>query len=133
MATTGPYRNSSDLVLQVLSNLGILSVGESVDVEDFQKVNTQLDSLFRMLAGLEIVYVSDPNNIPGSWFFPLADIVAGELASQFGIVDPEYSTIKNKGLGGAGPVDIGAGDGAKALKIMGRGRPTYEPLRFLNY
>jgi len=36
----------------------------------------------------------------------------------------------NKGLGGVGSVDIGAGTAAKSLKIMSRGKPTYEPLRF---
>ena len=133
MAANSPYRTSSDLVFQVLSNLNVVSVGESVDVEDYQQVSSQLDSIFRKLAGLEIVYVSDPNNIPGVWFFDLADIIAGEMASQFGIIGDEYATFKNKGLGGAGGIDIGAGDAAKSLKIIMRGRPTYEPLRFVNY
>jgi len=133
MAINSPYRTSSDLVLQALANAGVLAVGQNVDVEDFATVNNLLDSIFRKLAGLEIVFVADPNNIPGAWFSDLADIVAGECASALGISGAEYGTLVNKGLGGIGNVEIGAGTAAKSLKIMGRGKPTYEPLRILNY
>lgn len=133
MAVNSPYRTSSDLVLQVLADTGVLSVGQNVDPEDFATVNNNLDSIFRKLAGLEIVFVADPNNIPGEWFKDLAAIVAGEVAGQLGLVEPEYSMFVNRGLGGAGPVEIGAGAAAKSLKVMSRGRPTYEPLRFVNY
>jgi hypothetical protein len=77
-----PFRSSSDLVLEALKNLGVLSAGNPVDPEDFSWVNEKLDSIYRKLAGLEIVYVADPNNIPGAWFSDLADIVAGECAKQ---------------------------------------------------
>ncbi len=133
MATNSPYRTSSDLVLQVLDDLRVVTVGEPVDPEDFNKVNVQLDSIFRKLAGLEIVFVADPNNIPGAWFFDLAKIVAGEICGGFGFVGQEFIDKVNEGLGGQGGTEIGAGAAAKSLKIMGRGRPTYEPLRFVNY
>lgn len=113
--------------------MGVLSAGNPIDPEDFNYVNEKLDPIFRKLAGLEIVFVSDPGNIPGLWFSDLADIVAGECATKFGIVGQEYVTLVNKGLGGAAGVEIGAGTAAKSLKIMGRGRPTYEPLRFMNF
>lgn len=133
MAITSPFRTSSDLILEALKNLGILAAGQPVDPEDFSWINEKLDSIFRKLAGLEIVYIPDPNNIPGAWFSDLADIVAGECASKFGLVGQEFIDKVNKGLGGAGGVEIGAGTAAKSLKIMRRGRPTYEPLRILNY
>jgi hypothetical protein len=133
MAPTSPFRNSSDLVLEVLKRLGILSVGNPVDPEDFNAINETLDSIFRKVAGLEICYVPDPDNIPGAMFSDLADIVAGECATKFGYKGDDYMTLVNKGLGGAGSVEIGAGTAAKSLKIMSRGRPTYEPLRFLNW
>ncbi len=133
MAINSPYRSSSDLVLEALKNLGVLAAGQGVDVDDFNYVNEKLDPTFRLLAGLEIVFVADPNNIPGAWFSALADIVAGECATKFGLVGQEFVDKVNKGIGGAGAVPIGAGTAAMALKIMGRGRPTYEPLRFVNY
>jgi hypothetical protein len=133
MASNSPFRTSTDLVTEALANLGVLAAGQPIDVEDFSWIQEKLDSIFRKLAGLEICYVPDPGNIPGAWFSDLADIVAGECASKFGLVDPEFTAKVNKGLGGAGPVPIGAGTAAMSLKIMSRGRPTYEPLRFYNY
>lgn len=133
MAINSPYRTSSDLVERVLQILGILAEGQPIDPEDFAGVNDNLDSLYRKLAGLEIAFVADPNNIPGAWFQDLAAIIAGELASGFGLVGQELADKMNAGLGGAGNVPIGAGTAAMSLKIMGRGRPTYEPLQFVNY
>ncbi len=129
MAINSPYRSSSDLVLEALANLGVLAAGEPVDPEDFSWVNEKLDAIFRKIGGLEICYVPDPDNIPGTWFSDLADIVAGECASKFGLVGQEYTDKVNKGLGGAAGVEIGAGTAAKSLKIITRGRPTYEILR----
>jgi hypothetical protein len=122
---TQPYRTSNDLVLEALANLGVLAAGQTVAPEDFAYISTRLDSIFRKLAALEIVYVSDPGNIPGEWFVDLAAIVAGECASKFA-AGPE---IVNAGLGGAGGTDVGSGTAAKSLKIMLRGRPSGEPLR----
>jgi hypothetical protein len=133
MAINSPYRSSSDLVTEALANLGVLAAGQPIDPEDFNWVNEKLDSIFRKLAGLEISYIPDPSNIPGAWFSDLADIVAGECASKFGLVGQEFIDKVNKGLGGAGQVPIGAGTAAQSLKIMSRGRPTYEPLRIMNF
>lgn len=133
MAINSPYRSSSDLVLETLKNLGVLAAGQPVDVEDFNYVNEKLDPTFRLIAGLEIAYVSDPAFIPGQWFSPLADIVAGECASKFGLVGQEFIDKVNKGLGGVAGAEIGAGTAAKALKIMNRGRPTYEVQRMQNF
>lgn len=133
MSINSPFRSSTDLVTEALANLGVLAAGQPIDVEDFGYVNELLDAIFRKLAMLEIVYVADPNNIPGAWFADLAAIVAGECASKFGLVGQEFIDKVNKGLGGAAGVEIGAGTAAKSLRIGTRGRPTYEPLRFVNY
>lgn len=127
--TTNPFRTSTDLITEVLARLGVLSPGQSIDPEDLSYVNSSLDSIFRKLAGLEICSVSDPSNIPGEWFFDLADIVAGEVCTKFGAGDNDFVKLVNKGLGGAGNVPVGGGTAAMSLKIMNRGRPTYEPLR----
>lgn len=116
-----PFRSSSDLVLKALSNLGVLSTGQSVSPEDFERISSQLDSIFRKLGALEIVYVANPDEIPGEFFMDLASIVAGECSADFG-VGPEFIAA---GLGSP----PGAGMAAVSLKIMTRGRPTGEPLR----
>jgi hypothetical protein len=133
MAINSPFRSSADLVTEALASLGVLAAGQPIDPEDFNWVNEKLDSIFRKLCGLEVVYVADADNIPGAWFADLADIVAGECASKFGLVGQEFIDKVNKGLGGAAGVEIGAGAAAKSLKIMNRGRPTYEPLRIMNF
>lgn len=129
MTVYNPYRTSSDLVLAALGKLGVLSPGQAVSAEDFATINNNLDSLFRKLGGLEIVYVADPNNIPGEWFADLVLIVAGESADDFGAVGQELDTMINRGLGGSGAVPVGAGAAAQSLKVMTRLRPTGEPLR----
>ena len=116
-----PFRTSSDLILEALANLGVLAAGQTVAPEDFSYIETRLDSIFRKLAALEIVYAADPNNIPGEWFLDLAAIVAGECAQKFG-AGPEFVQM---GLG----IPPGAGSAAQSLKIMTRGRPTGEPQR----
>lgn len=133
MAINSPYRSSSDLVIEALKNLGQIAPGQAIDVEDFNYVNEKLDPTLRLIAGLEIISVADPNNIPGAWFSPLADILAGECATKFGFTGQDLAGLVNKGIGGMAGVEIGAGVAAKALKIMSRGRPTYEIARTLYY
>jgi hypothetical protein len=121
----GAYRTQTDLILEALANLGVLAAGQAPDVEDVQYVQEKLDSIFRMLAGLDIAYIADANNIPGALFSPLADIVAGECAAKFGCSPDDFTKLTQKGLG----VPPGAGAGAMAIKAITRGRPTFEPVR----
>jgi hypothetical protein len=124
----GQYRTSIDLVTEALANLGVLAAGQPTDPEDFNYVNEKLDSIFRKIAALEIVYVPDPNNIPGAFFSDLADIVAGECCTKFGVTPDDYVKLVNKGLGGVNGIDVGNGAAAKSLRAMRRGRPTGETL-----
>lgn len=121
----GAYRTQTDLVLETLANLGVLAAGQVPDVEDVQYVTEKLDAIYRMLAGLDICYIPDPNNIPGAFFSPLADIVAGDCATKFGSSPDDFAKLTQKGLG----VPPGSGAAAMALKQITRGRPTFEPLR----
>ena len=130
MPTIGPYRTQQDLITEVLANLGVLAAGQAQDPEDIGYVAEKLDSIYRTLAGLEIVYVPDPNNIPSIYFAPLADIVAGEVCTKFGVMPEDFQKLKLAGLGLPPPAGngIGSGAAAMALKQMGRGKPTYERL-----
>jgi hypothetical protein len=125
MASNSPFRTQDELINEALANLGVLSPGQPVDIEDFNYVAEKAPSVWRMLAALEICYVSDPQNIPGAWFSPLADILAGEVATKFGSNPDHYTVLIQRGLG----VPPGAGAAALALKQMLMGRPTYEPLQ----
>lgn len=123
------FMNSDQLINETLANLGVLTAGTDVDPEDYSYVQVKLDPTIRKLAALEIVYVADIDNIPGEWFSDLADILAGECAQKFGSTQDDYVKLVMRGLGGAGGVKIGGGTAAQSLKVMTRGRPTYEPLR----
>lgn len=129
MPPTSPYRTQTDLITEVLANLGVLSAGQPTDPEDTNYVAEKLDAIARKLMGLDIVYIPDMNNIPGIFFADLADIVAGETATKFGVTGQALADLVNKGLGGAGPVQVGAGAAAKSLKQIGRARYTGEVLR----
>lgn len=124
----GQYRTSTDLVLEALANLGVLVAGQAPDPEDFSYVQEKLDAIFRKLNALNICAVPDPQNIPGVWFSDLADIVAGECATKFGVTPDDYVKLINKGLGGAQGIDVGSGAAAKSLREINRGRPTGEIL-----
>jgi hypothetical protein len=118
---TTPFLTSSDLVTEVLASLGVAAAGQTISPEDFNFVAIRLDAIFRKLGALEIVYVADPQNIPGEWFLDIVAIVAGEVAAKFG-AGPEFVQM---GLG----VPPGVGAAAMSLKIILRGRPTGEPQR----
>lgn len=130
MTTSGPYRTSGDLINRVLQKLGVLSAGQAVDPEDYSTVADNLDSYIRTFASLEICYAPDANNIPGDMFEPLASIIAHLATPDFGSNDSDRIMLAGAGLGGPpSQVPFLAGSAVLALKIMRRGRPTYEPLR----
>jgi hypothetical protein len=125
--TAQPFLPSSTLVQEVLAKLGVWSSGQTISAEDFATVNNTLDTIFRKLAALEIVYISDAANIPSEWFQDIANIVAGERAPDFGASGQSLIDLVNNGLGGKAGVKVGEGSSAMSLKIMNRGRPTGEP------
>lgn len=111
-------RTRSELVTKILEKLGVLPEGQTPVVEDSQRVDRNLPSLIAELAGREIVYVTDLEQIPEAWFLSLADVAAWELRNEFGIIGEALVALKD------------ANDtGIMKLKAMLRGKPTYEPLR----
>jgi hypothetical protein len=126
----GSTRNSTDLVNEVLAELGVLAAGQQVDPEDFNYVQVRLDPIFRMLNALNICFYPDMGAIPGHWFQPLISIIAGECAPKFGSQADWLIAMSSAGMGGPpSQVPYGSGKGAMALREMNRGRPTLERLR----
>ena len=128
MTTT---RTSQDIVHGALARIGVLVAGQAADPEDFDYVDTELQSIFFKLAALNICAIPDSDNIPPHWYSDLCDIVAGECALKFGVNDEAYTKLKNAGLGGVQGVDVGFGAAAKSLREQNRGRPTGEVLQVL--
>lgn len=130
----GDVKTRQDLILEVLARIGALSPGQPTDPEDYSYVDNSLDPILLMLDGLEIVTVPDTTQIPGQWFVPLADIVAGECCTKFGVTSEDYTILKTNGLGGVTRADgtrikVGDGVAAQALRAIRRLAPTGEVLR----
>lgn len=133
MPTTGPFRTRADLVNRVLSILGVLSVGQPTDPEDYSKVDNMVDSYARTLGALGIVHLPDLNNIPSELFVDVSYCMAGMSCMEFGMTGTTAADMINEGVGGAtgpaGPIKVGAGTSAQSLKQMLYGRYTGETLR----
>lgn len=130
MPSTGPFRTQNDLITRVLDIVGVLSVGQPIDPEDYAKVANNLDTWARKLAADEIVTIPDVNAIPSVVFEDVAAIMAGLVAPSFGITGQDLADLVGNGLGGnPSGAQPGSGTAAKSLKLMLRARPTYEVLR----
>ncbi|SRR6266704_1138703 len=111
-------RTQADLVQEVLENLGVLPAGQLPQLEDTARVVEKLPSIVASVAGREIVYIPDLNAIPQQYFIPFSIIVAWECKDKFGLVGDAAAALKE--------------DNANAilqLRVMNRGRPTFETLK----
>jgi Tfp pilus assembly protein PilW len=107
-------KTRNDLVNQALRNLGVLAAGQTADAEDFQAADGHVDQVIASLSARDIVTVDDDD-----WFDPLAVLVADDAAMEFGLPGvPASSSDPNPVL-----------DAENRLRLMVRGRPTYEPLK----
>jgi hypothetical protein len=116
-------RTRADLVTEALDVLNIVPTGQPAEVEDYEKVDDKVDGMLARLAGLEIVYVGDANQIPDEWFDDLAAILAEACKAKFGVTADDAERLTRDGLGSP----VGSGTAAMSLKMMTRGRPTGEP------
>lgn len=115
MATT---RTRADLVIKILEKLGIVPEGQAPEVEDTARVDRNLPALQAQFAAEEIIYLPNLEAIPEQWFMALSQVCAYELRNEFGVTGEFEVTLKN-----------GYDDGVRKIKVMTRGRPTYEPQR----
>lgn len=116
-------RTRADLVTEALDVLNIVPTGQTPELEDYEKVDNKVDGMLARLAGLEVVYVGDANQIPDEWFDDLAAILAESCMNKFGVTADDQAMLTKGGLGSP----VGSGDAAMSLKMMTRGRPTGEP------
>lgn len=108
----------NDLIQKVIENLTGLPTGQVAAPEDIAKVQTNLAPIIETLRNTEVYYLNDLDQIPSGALQPLSNVVAYALRTPFGVTDPdELNALKDA-----------AAAGNAALKIMSRGRPTYQPL-----
>lgn len=115
-------RTQADLVTKILEKLTIVPEGQEPEIEDTARVQVNLPAVLSSLAAREIVYVSDANNIPDQWFMDLAKICAYEMRDEFGVTGELLGALK-----------LASDEGVSNIKVMTRGRPTYETLKTISY
>ena len=115
-------RTQADLVIKILEKLMIVPEGQAPETDDIARVEGNLQSVINELAAREIVYVPDFSAIPDQWFMSLAKVCAYEMRDEFGIAGESLATVT-----------AANSEGILNLKVMTRGRPTYEPLRTVSF
>lgn len=111
-------KTREDLVLGTLEKLGVLATGQNPDVEETARVDGRLPGLIEEFAAREIVYVPDLEHVPLPWFESLTSMIAYECRDSFGVTGDDGQMLKDKN-----------DEAITKLRIMLRGRPTYQTLR----
>jgi hypothetical protein len=116
------YYTRADLVIKILDKLGVVPTGNTPQFEDMNRVINLLPAIVQSVAGREILYIPDLNNIEGKYFLPFATIAAWECTEEFGTTGDDLGKLKDSNA-----------TAILELKVMTRGRPTYEILRTQNF
>jgi hypothetical protein len=126
------YRTRSDLVTGILAKLGVVPSNQPPDLEDVQYVDAEIESIFRKLEGIELVFVADRGqpgpaggNIPAALYDDLTSIGAELVSPKFGISADDTAKLVARGLG----IPPGSGAAAMSIHKIMRGRYTGETLR----
>ena len=77
-------KTRTDLIVRVLDKLQVTQTGQNPSPEDMAQVDGNLDTVLATLAGDEVVYVPNVDQIDEAFFEPLAVCVADKLALDFG-------------------------------------------------
>lgn len=109
MTTAFPARNRSALVLQALRILGAVSVGQSADADDKDRVDDYVEPLLARLDAESITTIADPNQVPAAQFMDVAVLLAEMAMQEFGLSalpppnDPRMSEVRLRTVVSIGP------------------------------
>ena len=101
-------RTTNDLIRRVLGLLEVVAAGQPVAAEDAELVRATLPSVLADLSARGIAAVADTDAIDDAVFLPLAEIIAGAVAADFGVAAPDRSAAELR-LRAQQPTD-GAGE-----------------------
>lgn len=105
-------KNSNELKTEALSILTGMDPNQEPEVEELTAVGKYLDPLVEQLAADGVCIVQDIEEIPDSWFLPLARLLANVAGPRFG--SPMNEDAKQ--------ID------ERALRRLTAAPPTYEAL-----
>lgn len=109
-------KTRNELIVQALINLGALASNQSAEAEDVARIDGFIDPLIERLAEEDIVNVDNVEEIPASWFLPLARILANECKQAFGLAGDEK-------------LETDAQLAERSIKRIVHARPTYETMK----
>lgn len=112
------FKTKSDLIEQVLEGLGVLGEGQTASIEQIERVDTSTQPILDDMAGQEIYYLNDVNNIPSQAFKGICAIVAWGCRTKFGVTGDDLVALKSA-----------YDEGVISLKRQSYGRPTYAALK----
>lgn len=114
MATT---INRAQLVQLALEELQVTGVGQTPAIEDYEKVDGEVDGLLARLSGEQVVSIQDDDAIP----IGLSELIADLLAERC-----------NRSFGKPRDPQMRAEAEARIRRIVSA-QPTYEPLPVVLY
>ena len=117
-----PYKSRLDVETKALDILGMLTVGQPPETEDLLKVDSNWEPLLDLLAGRDIVYVGDLDNVPPAMFLPLATCLANASKMAVGVNAEEYPRLAAEAV-----------EAEAQLRQIMHGRPTYQPFRMESF
>lgn len=106
-------KTRDQLVDRALEKLGVVGSGQSAEAEDQARVDSVVDATLGDLAARRIIYVANEDAIPVEWFEWLADLLADNVAEDFGRVRDATKRLYAESM----------------LRNLVAGMPTYEPLK----
>ena len=97
-------KTRSDLISEVLDQLGVLAAGQTPAAEDVAKVDGKLDAVLAELSALDIVTIDDAGavgpsggEIASEAFLSLATAIAYRCAAAFGLAnDPALYVLSQR-------------------------------------
>lgn len=78
-------KTREELVNEALKNLQAVGAGQEPSDGDYDEVDAKVETLTDQLSADEVCDVSDLDEIPGEWFDALAELLANNCASKFGL------------------------------------------------
>jgi len=95
---------TAELATRVAQKLGILSVGEVLNAEDAELINSKMESVRDQLDDMRIVSVDLESGLRDTYVNAFVDITSAQLVDDFELPEPRRSTIRAEGLLGLNPM-----------------------------
>lgn len=80
-------KTRTNLIHRALRNLGVLPAGQTPSDEEYDSVDTIIDSIVDELTQRDVYFLQDADAIPDEAFLPLGHILASACRAEFGLAN----------------------------------------------